>query len=366
MAALATSTTQVSLPVNFVLMKQLLSAARQKLPFLNGTMPGTLDKNQGANTVKWRRIENLSSATTALGEFSAGTAVAFLGRDAVRPSITDVTKEVKKYGNAILVTEEVDLYNVNSRSVAFMDTLGANAGLSLNLIAEAEFQNATKIRYCTGSAGGGANDSAVASAVLANDVKWAVNQLNAGSAMLFTPQTGGSTNIGTVPVRQSYYGICHVDVEEDIRAISGFIPVEQYGGYAETMPFEFGAVGGVRWCSTEIIPVTSNITGATTSTGSQVLRGLGANGGFDVYSSYIYGQEAVGTVGLGNMFAATSMEMYDPKNPPGVIPIYHPAGTSGIFDMFNEMGSLAWKAFFAAKILNANWVIKLRSGASKL
>src|SRR5678815_266174 len=124
------------------------------------------------------------------------------------------------------------------------------------------------------------------------------DRLNAGSAVLFTPQTNGSTNIGTVPVRQSYYGICHVDVEEDVRAISGFIPVEQYGGYAETMPFEFGAVNGVRWCSTEIIPVTSNITGATTSSGSQVLRGLGANGGFDVYSSYIYGQEAVGSLAV--------------------------------------------------------------------
>src|SRR6185436_11567022 len=365
MAALATSTTQVSLPVNFVLMKALLSAARQKLPFMNGTLASALERNQGSMTAKWRRIENLSSATTALGEFS-GTAAAFLGRSAVRPTITDVTKEIKKYGNLVLTTEELDLYNVNSRNVQLMETLGANAGLSLNLIAEAEFQNATQIRYCTGSAGGGANDSAVTSAVLAADVKYAVNTLNRWSAMLFTPQTGGSTNIGTVPVRQSYYGICHVDVEEDIRAISGFIPVEQYGGYAETMPFEFGAVGGVRWCSTEIIPVSTSLTGAATSTGSQVLRGLGANGGFDVYSSYIYGQEAIGTVGLGNMFAATSSEMYDPKNPPGVVPIYHAPGSSGIFDPYNEMASLAWKAFFAAKILNANWIVKIRSGASKL
>jgi N4-gp56 family major capsid protein len=90
------------------------------------------------------------------------------------------------------------------------------------------------------------------------------------------------------------------------------------------------------------------------------------NGGYDVYSSYIYGQEAIGTVGLGNMFAATSAEMYDPKNPPGVVPIYHAPGSSGIFDPYNEMASLAWKAWFAAKILNANWIFKLRSGASKL
>jgi hypothetical protein len=50
--------------------------------------------------------------------------------------------------------------------------------------------------------------------------------------------------------------------------------------------------------------------------------------------------------------------MYDPKNPPGVLPIYHPPGSSGIFDPYNEMASLAWKAWFAAKILNANWIVK--------
>lgn len=365
MAATTTSTTQITLPVNFVLIKALLSAARQKLPFFNGTLPSALDKNQGSMTVKWRRIENLSAVTTALGEIS-GTAAAFLGRDAVQPTITDVTKELKKYGNLVLTTEELDLFNVNSRNVQLMETLGANAGLSLNRLAEAEFANATLIRYCTAVAGGGANDSAVTSAIQSNDIKWATNKLNFNSAMQFLPMTGGSTNIGTLPVRSSFYGICHVDVEEDIRGITGFIPVEQYGGYTETVPFEFGAVNGVRWASTEIIPVSSNITGATTAAGTQLLRGLGVNGGYDVYSSYIYGKEAVGTVGLGNQQATSSMEMYDPKNPPGVIPIYHPPGTSGIFDPYNEMGSLAWKAWFAAKILNSNWIIKVRSGASRL
>jgi hypothetical protein len=89
----------------------------------------------------------------------------------VQPTITDVTKEIKKYGNLVLTTEELDLFNVNSRNVQLMETLGANAGLSLNLIAEAEFQNATQIRYCTAAASGGANDSAVTSAVQLNDIK---------------------------------------------------------------------------------------------------------------------------------------------------------------------------------------------------
>ena len=363
-ATLTTLTSNVTAPVNYVLMKALLSAARKKLPFFNGTLAGELQKSKGAASVKWRRIENLSPVTTALSE-NTGTAAAFLGRNAVQPTVTDLTATMAKYGNPILINEEVDLYNVNSKTVQLMDTLGANAGESLNLLMEAIFAEATNVRYSNGSAGGAAGVSAVTSPITATDIKWAVNKLNRNSAMLFTPMAFGSQNIGTNPVRASYYGISHVDVEEDIRAIDGFIPVEQYGGYTETMPFEFGAVNGVRWCSTEIIPISTNVT---TSSGTGWLRGAASSGGVnaDVYTSYIFGKEAVGSVGLGNMHATNSYEMYDPKKPPAVELIVHQPGSSGIFDMFNEVGSIAWKAFFAGKILNDGWIMKVRTGASNL
>lgn len=355
-ATLTTLTSNVTAPVNFVLMKALLSAARKKLPFFNGTLPGELAKSQGSMSVKWRRIENLSPITTALGE-PTGTAAAFLGRTAVQPTITDVTVAVAKYGNPIIVTEEVDLFNVNSKTIQLVDTLGANAGESLNLLMESAFSSGfTTVRYT-----GGSNDTGVTGVITLNDIKYANNYLNRNSGMKFTAQGFGSQNYGTSPIRDSYLGICHVDVEEDIRAITGFIPVEQYGGYTETYPFEFGAVGGVRFCSTEIIPITTGI--ATTST-------AGTRGSTDVlndvYSTYIFGKEAVGSVGLGNMHATNSYEMYDPKKPPAVELINKAVGSGGTFDPLNEIGTVAWKAWFAGKVLNANWGVKIRSMASAL
>lgn len=358
MAALTTATSNINSPVNYVLMKALLSAARKKLPFFNGTLSSSMQKEgNGAASVKWRRIENLTPVTTALAEVN-GTAAAFLGRDAVRPTYTDITATVQKYGNAILTTEEMDLYQVNSKTVDFVDTLGANAGESLNRLMEVVYGGATTIRY-SGSAAPTTTPT-VSSAITLNDVKNNVNLLNAGSAMKFTTPGYGSTNIGTSPVRSSYYGICHVDVEEDIRLLSGFIPVEQYGGYTETMPFEFGAVGGVRFCSTEIIPILSDISTVST-TG---LRGTSTSL-HNIYPTYIYGKEAVGSVSLGNMHATSSYEMYDPKKPPAVELIIHPKGSSGIFDMYNEMGSVAWKTYFAGQILNSAWVTKIYSCSTR-
>lgn len=359
MAVLVSSTaSNVALGVNYQMMKGLLSAARKKLPFFNGTLPGDLTKNGSASSVKWERIENLAAATSTLSEVT-GTTAAFFGRDSVLPTVSTVTAAMAKKGNAIVLTEEIDLYQMNTRAMRFMDTMGANAGESLNVLMESVYSGFTKVRYSNNSTGGTA-DTNVTAAISLNDIKYAVNQLNRASAMPFTPIGYGSTNIGTSPIRSAFYGICHPDVEEDIRGLTGFVSVESYGGYTETMPFEFGSVGGVRFCATEIIPISTS-AGTTTVTGirgaSDVLN--------DVYSTYIYGKEAVGSVGLGNMHATSSYEMYDPKKPPAVELIYKKPGEVGT-DLYNEISSLAWKAWFAGAILNSNWGVKIRSGASSL
>jgi N4-gp56 family major capsid protein len=355
----------VQAPVNFVLMETLLSAARKRLPYFNGTLPGALEKAQGAASVKWRRIENLTAVTSTLSENTEGTTPACgFGRSTVRPTITDIVVAIAKYGNGISTTEEIDLFNVNSNSAALMDTLGANAGESLNTVMRDVFTNGATTIVRNGfavTAGTPAGTySSVASSISVNDIKNVVNQLNRNSAMKFTPAAFGSVNVGTSPIRQSYYGICHVDVEEDIRLLTGFIPVEQYGGYTETEPGEFGALGGVRWCSTEIAPVVSD--GSTESAVATSFQGSSALL-HHVYRSVIYGREAIGSIGLGEQHAKEIYMMYD--RVPTVEVIQHKPGSSGVADPFNENGTLTWKAWFAGKVLNANWVGLLNNLAGR-
>jgi len=316
-------------PVNYVLMKGLLSAARKKLPYFNGTLAGNLQKSGGSASVKWERINNLAANTATLSELS-GTAAAFFGRNFVTPTLSVVTATILKKGNAIVLTEEIDLFNVNTKAAKLLDTLGANAGESLNALMFSAYQAATNVRYSNGAAGGAAGVSTISAAISVGDIKSGVNFINGGAGRTFTPIGMGSTNIGTQPIRSSYYGICHVDVEEDIRALTGFVAVEQYAGYTETMPFEFGAVNGVRWSSTQVSTIASG-AGKTSSVG---LRGASTKA-HDVYDSFIYGQEAIGTVGLGNMHATNSYEMYNPKTPPAVELIYKAVGSGGALKPYN-------------------------------
>src|SRR5512145_1256563 len=169
---LSTLTSDVTAPVDYVLMKGLLAAARKKLPFFNGTLPGELQKQKGSASVKWRRINNLAAATTALGELSNTNWP--IARTAVTPVISDVTVAVAKYGNHIKFTEELDIFNVNSRSVQLMDTLGANAGESLNIVMQTAFAAGATTRI----SGGQTAATSVTTAMTLNDVKYVVNQLN--------------------------------------------------------------------------------------------------------------------------------------------------------------------------------------------
>jgi N4-gp56 family major capsid protein len=362
MAIVATNNAStIASPVNYVLMRGLLSAAKKTLPFFNNTLQGNLEKTgNGAASVKWRRIENLAVVTSSLSELSDGATVAFgIGRTSVKPTITDVTKAIAKYGNAITTTEEVDLFNVNSNTMSLMDTLGANAGESLNYAMSQEFKNATQTRYASGAA----NKSAVVAEMKIGDIKYAVNLLNRNSAMKTFAEANGSQNINTSTVRSSYFGICHPDVEEDIRGLTGFIGVEQYGGYTQTFVSEFGAVGGVRWASSEMAPIE---TAAGTTSTSDVFRHTTSSSADenDVYWSFVYGKEAVGSIGLGESHAKEIYKMYD--RVPTVELIQHKPGSSGIGDMFNEVGSIAWKSWFAGKILNGNWIVQILTLAKAL
>lgn len=357
--AITNNITDIGSPVNFQLIRGLLSAARKKLPYFNGTLPGSLTKNMGAPAVIWQRVENLTAVTTALSEPIGNTAWQN-GRDLVQPTVNTVNATPLKYGNAIQLTEEVDLIQMNARSMAFMDTLGANAGESLNELMIDVYQTVTTTSVR--NAAGATTITSITTSLSGNDIKWAVNQLNRNSGMNFEPMGTGSRDIGTSPIRSSYYGICHPDVEEDIRGITGFIAVEQYAGYTDTLPGEFGAVNGVRWCTSELAGAIAADSGGGASANS--LRFTSTKTAADLYDSFIYGRESVGSIGLGMEHTTDIKMMYDTI--PTVEVIQHGPGSAGAGDPYNEIATLAWKAWFAGAVLNGAWLMRLRSGASDL
>ena len=358
--ALTISATDVELqkPINVMFQQQLLRNARARAPYFAGTVKSSIQKSGGTATCKWRRIENLTPTVTALSELTA-TAAYMQGRDSSAASFTDVTATVSKYGQFYILNEEADVFNFNGQTAKLVETLSISAGRSLNqLQRNVGEDNATLVRV-----GNVASDGLVATAITLASIKKVINTLEKNSAMTFTPMSTGSPNTGTTPVLPAYWGLTHPDVAVDIAGLTGFKSVETYAGQVDTVMGEFGTITvagqAVRFVSSEDAGRDASAGVATGVTG---LNFTSAN--VDLYTTLIYGQDAIGSVGLGQEHTDGIYRAGDSQG--AVELIVKGLGTGGTSDPYNEVMTLAWKAWHAGAILNPAWVRGIRSGATAL
>jgi N4-gp56 family major capsid protein len=359
--ALTISATDSELPkpLNAVFQQTLLRNAQVRAPYFAGTVSGELTRSRGSNVVMWRRIENLAAATSTLSELT-GVASYMQGRDAAALAVTNITATASKYGNFVILNEEVDLFNFPGQFDKIMQVIGINAGQSLNqLQRDIGEDNATLIHVA-----GAASDGAVASIMTVNAIKLVLNTIDKNSAITFTPMTTGNTSIGTQPILPAYWGLCHPDVAIDIAGLTGFNSVETYAGQVQTVMGEFGTIGvagqAVRFISSEDAGVDAGAGASGAASAS--LNGTSDNA--DLYTTLIYGQDAIASVGLGRQYSDGVFRAGDDLEPVDVI-VKAPSAT-GTSDPFNEISTVAWKAWHTGGILNAAWVRGIRSGATLL
>lgn len=359
MALTVTATdTEAQKPVNVVFEQTFLRRAQQVCPYFMGTEAGQITKQRGTSTIKWRRFEQETPSTSALTEIT-GTASYMQGRSSDVPTFTDVTATIAKYGQFYIVNEEVDLYNPNGTTAEFMAILGESAGRSLNQLQRDIAEDSATQRF----AGNVASDAAVNAAAVVGDLDRIVNELTRNSARTFRPMTKGSQMIGSAPILPAYIGICHPDAAYNVAKLTGFTSVEKYGQQTALYEGEFGFYGiagrGVRFVMSEDASID---LGAGAPLSGADLRATSGNG--DVYSIVIYGQGAFGSVGLGEKHTDGSYMAGENKD--SFEMIHHPLGSGGTSDPFNEIETIAWKAFHAGAVLNANWARSLRVNATDL
>jgi len=344
-------------PVNVIFQQTLLRNAKIRAPYFLGTVPGDLEEKRGSATVSWRRIENLSAATSALSELT-GAASYMQGRSSAALSTTDTTATVSKYGNFVILNEEADLFNFNGQIDKIMEVMGINAGQSLNQLQ----RNITEDNLTAVRVGAAASDGAITSKITLSAIQSVVNTLDKNSARTFTPMATGSTNIGTTPILPAYIGLTHPDVAVDLTKIAGFKSVETYAGQVSTYQGEFGTVTvagkAVRFICSEDASVDADAGGTRSGTG------LNGTSDVDLYTTCIYGSDAIGSVGFGNSFPDGTFMAGDDLSP--IKTIVKGLGSGGTSDPYNEVMTIAWKSWHTGAILNSTWGRMIRSGATTL
>ena len=351
--------TELQRPVNTIFQQTLLRNAKSRCLHFLGSSAASVNTNMGTTTATWRRISIGTNARGALTEQTT-TAAYMGGRDASTLTFAPSTATALKYGNFVILNEEVQLYNFSGQSDKIVEILGIDGGDYMDSL-QASFisDNGDTI-----FAAGAASEGAVVSKITLNSVKNAVVTLDKNKALTFTPMTTGSQNFGTTQLMPGFIGICHPDVAPDIAALAGFKPAETYAGQVSLFMGEFGSitVAGrtVRFCSGHNADVNADSGGLTGTTG--LISTTGTN--IDTYTTAIFGRDAWGSLGFGSSLPDGSFMAGDDVSSMRLIS--HGLGSGGTSDPYSEISTVAYKFWWAAAELNAAWSRIIISGASSL
>ncbi len=299
---------------------------------LGQTKPIPQNKTQ---TIKFRRPKPFAPATTPLTEG--------VTPDSQKMVYEDVTATLGQYGSWSEITDVIQDTHEDQVLSDLVLISGEQAAETTELLAWGAISGGTNVIFANGTS---SND--VNTALSINHVRAAVRKLQRNRAKKKTSILDGSIKYGTKPIEAAYIAVCHTDLEADIRSLPGFTPVAEYGSRQPIVPQEFGTVENVRFITSPLFTPEINRGGVPTA--NKVLSTAGAKA--DVYKIAVFGQDAYATCPLKGKDAAQILV----RNP----------GKAEQGDPLGQKGSVAWKTWWAGKILNDAWLVRLEVAATSL
>ena len=308
---MATNTTgTLSAEIKTFYDRTLLQRALPRLVHAQFGQQRTLRRANG-KTIEFRRFDSLPPATTPLTE---GTPPA--GQSL---SVTALTAAIAQYGDVVYGTDLLDLTAIDPILTETSELLGEQAGDTIDQVVRDVLVTGTNVQYANGRA---SRTAIVAGDVLTvAEIKKAVRTLKRVNAR---PVAGGD-----------FIGIVHPDAAYDLMNDTEWVSANQYAGSQRIFAGEIGRIHGVRFIETTNAKVWPGAGGGTPPV--------------DVYATLILGADAYGVINLEGQNLQT---------------IFKPVGSGGTADPLDQKWSMGWKAAFAAKILNDNFLVRIEHTVS--
>jgi N4-gp56 family major capsid protein len=278
--------------------------------------------NSGVKQMFAFRYRNLRPATTPLTE---GT----LPVESV-PKREKVSYNVSQFGSFVTYTDQIDIFDVDNIKSQFTDILGTQAAETGDVVIRDIISAGTNVIY----AGGVADRATTASGakkLTTADLDLAVLKLKSAKAKKIKSVVTGSVNIGTKPIRDAYIMFVHPNQFPDLKALTGYIPVEQYAYSKDLLEGEIGSYNEIRFIENtnlKIVPVSS----------------------VNVYLNLLISEKA---------YASASV-----RGKQGVETIFKPLNSGGVSNALNQVGSIGWKMYAGAVILNQLFMVRLETTVS--
>ena len=305
---MASTTTGLSDHMSIYYDKIFLERAKLMLRYDVGAVVKPLPLNAG-KTIKFNRMTPLAVATTALTEATNPTEVAM--------STTIVSATIATYGN---YTKVGALYETTSIDVGLREHVAVhaqNGGETIDTLIRNELDGGGTTQLVNGLA---------ASAVTATDI---IDGFEVRNAILTLKKNKA------LPFENGYFrSIVPVSVAQDLRGDAEWLDAYRYTNTENIQNGLVGRLHGIEFFETN----------------NEVVAADGGAGTVDLYTTFVFGANAYGTVDIG-----TDTE-------PSII--YKKSGSSDTSNPLNMFSTIGWKANFVAKVLNSAWLIELKTASS--
>jgi N4-gp56 family major capsid protein len=251
----------------------------------------------------------------------------------------DYSVQLSQYGDFVTITDVILDTHTDSVLQETTDILGEQAALTVETLRFNVLKAGTNVFYANNVGG---RSSVVASIAVA-DQRRVTTALNRQNAKKITSVVGSNADYGTKSVEAAYMAVCHPDLESDLRNMTGFKPVADYGPHTSPFEGEIGSFEQVRYLTSTVIAPFADAGGAKGAMRST--SGTSA----DVYPILFFGRDAFGIVPLKGKSAMTPM-VVNPKPAPG--------------DPLAQRGTVGWKLWTATVILQDAFMARLECAAT--
>lgn len=299
------TTTTLSNEMMIYLSRKFLELFRERIVFGEGAEKRQIPMNSG-KTIEFARYNRLATASRLLTE-------------GVNPSETNITgakvsATLSEYGAFDKISSLLSQTSIDADAKQKIEVMAQDGAESIDTAIRDELFAGATVQFANGKAA--LSNLAATDVLTGTEVKKAVRALKKARALTY---------------EDGYFlGKVGPDTSFDLMSDATWIAAHTYKDTKQLYLGELGSLYGVRF-----LEATGNQKNESSTT--------------TVYSNFIHGKGAFGTVDLG-------------KSKPQ---IYHKVAdkndTSNPLNMFETVG---WKATFAAKTLTPTWVINIKTGAT--
>lgn len=251
----------------------------------------------------------------------------------------DYTVTLAQYGDYVTITDVVMDTHTDPILQQATDILGEQAALTVETLRFNVLKAGTNVFL--GNAVG--SRDAIVTAISLTDQRRVTTALNRQNAKKISQVVASNPDFNTKSVEAAYMAVCHPDLETDIRGMSGFKPVADYGPHTSPFEGEIGSVEQVRYLTSTVIAAWADAGGnkgaLRSTTGTKA----------DIYPVLYFGRDAFGIVPLKGKSSMTPM-------------VVNPKPSAG--DPLAQRGTVGWKLWTATVILQEAFMARLEVGAT--